>query len=364
MQSPAQGAKQEIYLADKTMTPNSPLDVTPEMIFAGPLRMEYFLTPDGKQYSHLLGGPCLYAGAGAKVWMSDPPGLVARVGENFPSAELASLPARGLDIRGVRVIPHRQPIAGFYCYDQWDECIDWDPVKQYARRNLPCPSELLDYFPPSISESQTVSFSETAIRSEDIPDAYRQARAAYIAPCHYLSQITLSVALRQFGLGTICLAPSKGLYLPTNLPSLGQLLHGIDIFFAREADLKKLFSSDAQDLQGMAEFIARLGPKILLLQNELQGVSIYDLDSRSLRFCPFYSAEIKNPIGIGDSFCGGFLSAWQRSYDPMESALYGCVSVSLAVEGVGGLYALERNPALAEARLFSMRRSLSNFVAG
>ncbi len=321
--------------------------------------MEYFLTPDGKQYSHLLGGPCLYAGAGAKIWMSVPPGLVARVGENFPAADLASLPAMGLDIRGVRTIPHSQPTAGFYCYDQWEQCIDWDPVKQYARRNLACPPELLEYTPPSIRESQTSSFPEIAIRSEDIPEAYREARAAYIAPCHYLSQITLSVALRQFGLGAICLAPSKGLYLPANLPQLGQLLHGIDIFFAREEDLKKLFPFDAQDLRRMAEFIARLGPKILLLQNELQGVSVYDADSRRMGFCSFYPAEIKNPIGIGDSFCGGFLSAWHRCYDPMESALHGCISVSLAVEGVGGLYALDRNPGLAEARLFSLRRSAS-----
>jgi ribokinase len=140
-------------------------------------------------------------------------------------------------------------------------------------------------------------------------------------------------------------------------------LHGIDIFFAREEDLKKLFPSNAQVLRGMAEFIARLGPKIILLQNELQGVSIYDSDSRQMYFCPFYPVEIKNPIGIGDAFCGGFLSAWHRCYDPMESALYGCISVSLAVEGVGGLYALDRNPGLAEARLFSLRQSVSGSSA-
>jgi ribokinase len=337
------------------MTPTSDI----EMIFAGPLRTEYFLTPDGKEYSHLLGGPCLYAGAGAKIWTSDSPGLIARVGENFPQECLELIRAKGLDVRGVRVIPHRQFSAAFYCYDQWDQCIDWDPVKYYARRNLPCPTELLDYSPPSVGESQTASFPDIAIRREDIPNTYLQARIAYIAPCHYLSQITLSVALRHAGLGTICLSPSKGMYAPSSLQQVGQLLHGIDIFFAQEEDLRKLFPAFTRDVREISEFIARMGPKIILLQKELQGVSVYDSDSQRLHFSPFYPVEIKNPIGVGDSFCGGFLAAWHQTYDPVESALHGCISASLTMEGVGGLYALDRNPDLAEARLSSLRRSHS-----
>jgi hypothetical protein len=337
------------------MTPTS----IPEMIFAGPLRMEYFLTPDGQEYSHLLGGSCLYAGSGAKIWTSDSPGLIARVGNNFPAECLTAIQAKGLDIRGVRILGHHESTAGFYCYDQWDQCIDWDPIKFYARRNLPLPLELLEYSPPSISESQTSAFPDLAIRRDDIPDVYLQARSAYLAPCHYLSQITLAVALRQAGVGTICLSPSKGMYIPSSLPAVGQLLHGIDVFFAQEEYLRKLFPSDTRDIREISEFMARMGPKIVLLQKELQGVSVYDSDSKRLHFSPFYPVEMKNPIGVGDAFCGGFLAAWQHSFDPVESALHGCISASLAMEGAGGLYALDRNPDLAEARLFSLRRSLT-----
>jgi ribokinase len=331
----------------------------PEMIFAGPLRMEYFLTPYGKEFSHLLGGSCLYAGSGAKIWTSDSPGLISRVGSNFPAECLEAIREKGLDVRGVRVIAHPESTAGFYCYDQWDQCIDWEPLKYYARRNLPCPPELLDYSPPSIGEGQTAFFPDIAIRREDIPNAYRHAKTAYITPCHYLSQITLSVALRQAGLGTICLSPSKAMYVPTGLQQVGQLLHGIDIFFAQEENLRNLFTSNILETRELSEFIARMGPKIILLQKELQGVSVYDSDSKRFHFSPFYPVEIKNPIGVGDSFCGGFLAAWHQTYDPVESALHGCISASLAIEGPGGMYALDRNPDLAEARLFSLRRSLS-----
>lgn len=329
----------------------------PEMVFAGPLRTEYFLTPDGQENSHLLGGPVVYAGAGAKIWTASSPGLIARVGNNFPAEFLRAIQDKGLDIRGVRILDHRESTAGFFCYDQWDQGIDWDPMKYYARRNLACPPELLDYSPPSIGESQISSFPDIAIRREDIPEAYRQARSAYIAPCHYLSQITLSVALRQAGAGTICLAPSKGMYVPSSLSSVGQLLHGIDIFFAAEEYLRKLFPANTRDIRGISDFIARMGPKIVLVQRELQGVSVYDSDSKRSQFFSFYPADIKNPIGVGDAFCGGFLAAWQQSFNPVESALHGCVSASLAMEGAGGLYALDRNPGLAEARLYSLRRS-------
>jgi sugar/nucleoside kinase (ribokinase family) len=332
----------------------------PEMIFAGPLRTEYFLTPDGKQYSRILGGPCAYAGAGARIWTSKPLGLIARVGENFPTTFLDSIRAKGLDISGVRVIPHRQPTDGFYYFEEWDQCIDWDPVKYYARRSIPCPPELLEYSPPSIGESQTSLFPDIALRSDDIPESYRQARAAYIAPCHYLSQITLSVTMRQNGVGTICLSPSKGMYLPSNMPYIRNLLHGIDIFFAQEEYLQELFQPKIRDPREISEKIAGLGPKIVLIQKDLQGVTVYDADSKKLRFVPFYPSEIKNPVGVGDSFCGGFLASWRDSYDPMESALYGCISASLAVEGVGGLYSLDRNPGLADARLSSLRRSYSD----
>jgi sugar/nucleoside kinase (ribokinase family) len=340
--------------------PNPVSDLFPEVIFAGPLRTEFLLTPDGRHYYNILGGSCLYAGVGARIWDSKPPGLIARVGENFPTAFLNSIRAKGLNIDGVRVLPQKQPTDVFYYFKEWDQCIDWDPVKYYARRNLPCPPELLEYAPPSIGEGRTSLFPDIAIRREDIPDSYRQARAAYIAPCHYLSQITLSVAMRQNGLGTICLSISKGLCQPSGLPYIRKLLHGIDIFFAQEENLEGLFQPKVRETREISERIAGLGPKIILLQKDLQGISVYDADSKKMRFLPFYPAEIKNPIGVGDSFCGGFLISWRKNYDPIESTLWGCVSASLSVEGVGGLYALDRNPGLPEARLSSLRSSYTD----
>jgi sugar/nucleoside kinase (ribokinase family) len=330
----------------------------PFLIIAGPLRMEYFLLPNGDAHSPVLGGPALYAAAGARQWASDGIGLVSRVGRNFSEQSILDIQHKGLDTSGIRIFPAHPPALGFHYYETWEKHIDWDPAKYFAKKNLPCPEELLNYSPPSLSESLLQHYPDTAIRSEDIPAEYFEARAAYIAPCHYQSQITLSVSLRQNGVRTILLSPPEGLLLPSFRSQIREILHGIDILFVREKSLQAFIGDGERDPLKISEYIAHWGPKIVILQNDFQGIHIYDSESGKGYFIPFYPVEMKNPVSIGDSFCGGFLAVWQKTFDLVESTLVGCIAASLSMEGLGALYALERNPGLAQARLTSLRRSV------
>ena len=331
---------------------------TPTLLFAGPLRMEYFLLPDGTIHSRIPGGPALYAAAGARPWTRDPIGLVSRVGKNLSPQWLSVIQSKGIDTAGIRVLPDSSPSLGFHYYETWEKHIDWDPMKYYTKRNRTCPDELLEYVPPSLSENAIHPLPDTAVRAEDIPADYHLARAAYIAPCHYQSQITLSVALRRFGIGTLVLSPPDGLLLPSFRPQMREILHGIDILFTRESSLQTFFGRTDADAGVLSERIARWGPKIVLLQQGFRGIHLYDSESRRPHFIPFYPVEMQNPLAIADSFCGGFLATWRATFDPVESVLVGCISASLAMEGPGGLYDLDRNPGLAEARLASLRRSI------
>jgi hypothetical protein len=329
----------------------------PVLVFAGPVQMEYFLLPDGKAYAGLLGGTALYAAAGARPWTQEGIGLIARVGGNFNPRVLEDIRRRGLDGSGIRIHPDLPPSIGFHYYESWEKHIDWDPVKYYAKHNLPCPQELLRYVPPSQSENSIHPFPETAVRSDDIPAQYLQARAACITPCHYQSQVTLSVSLRQSGVGTILLSPPESLLLPSFRGQIREVLHGIDILFVRGAPARAFVGDRYPDEPAVCEHLAQWGPKIVLLQKEFQGIYAYDSESCKGHFVPFYPTAVKNPHTIGGSFCGGFLAAWRKTFDLVESTLVGCISASLAVEGLGALHALERNPGLAEARLTSLRRS-------
>jgi sugar/nucleoside kinase (ribokinase family) len=331
----------------------------PVFVFAGPIRMEYFLLPNGKAYSNLLGGPALYAAAGAKPWTRDGIGLIARVGANVTGQTIQEITRLGLDGSGIRLFPAQPPSIGFHYYEAWEKHIDWNPVKYFTKYNLACPLELLDYTPPSQSENSISPFPEIAIRRDDIPAQYHQARAVYITPCHYQSQVTLSVSFRQEGVGTIFLSPPEGLLLPSFRLQVRELLHGIDILFAREEPIRAFVGDKYPDEISISEYLSQSGPKIVILQKGFQGIHAYDSESHKGYFVPFYPTDMKNPLAIGDSFCGGFLAEWRKTYDLVESTLAGCISASLAVEGLGVLYSLQRNPGLAEARLTSLRRSLA-----
>jgi sugar/nucleoside kinase (ribokinase family) len=338
---------------------DSMTDAIPTFLIAGPVRMEYFILPDGRSRSHLPGGPALYAAAGARPWTGEGIGLVTRVGKNFSAPALSEIQSRGIDTSGVRILPEGTPSIGFHYYETWDKHVDWDPVKYYTKYRLPVPDDLLEYVSPSLSENAIHPLPETAVRSEDLPAHFLQARAAYIAPCHYQSQVTLSVALRRHGIGLILLSPPERLLLPSFRPQIREMLHGIDVLFTRETSLRLFIGREDADANALSEHIARWGPKIILLQRDFQGVHVYDSESRKSVFIPFYPVEMQNPIAVGDSFCGGFLVAWRSTYNPVESAITGCISASLAMEGLGGMYALERNPGLAEARRTSLRRSVN-----
>ena len=53
-----------------------------------------------------------------------------------------------------------------------------------------------------------------------------------------------------------------------------------------------------------------------------------------------------------------FLAGYRQTYDPVQAALYGNISASLVVEGVGPFYALDTLPGLPEARLEALRQSV------
>jgi ribokinase len=81
---------------------------------------------------------------------------------------------------------------------------------------------------------------------------------------------------------------------------------------------------------------------------------LYDSISKKRWEIPAYPARLTDVTGAGDSFCGGFLTGYQKTYDPLRGVLYGSVSASLTIEGSGTFHALEALPGLAQARLDSL----------
>src|SRR5512135_2634443 len=87
----------------------------PSIVFAGQLRREFLLPPEGRPIIDAPGGNLLYAAAGAAVWESRI-GLVSRVGEDYPQDWLDGLERRGFDTEGIRILPASLELRSFRAY--------------------------------------------------------------------------------------------------------------------------------------------------------------------------------------------------------------------------------------------------------
>ena len=161
-----------------------------EFACVGGMREDYFITASGEVHVHEIGGNTLYAAVGARLW-SEHIGLVARVGENYPREWLTTIQARGLDTRGIKIVPGALDTRTFYAYLSLEERVDTDPTAHFARAGQPLPPELSDYATSTEGQAQRDKFGPLAVRPAEVPGPYLAARGFHFAPYDFVVHATL-----------------------------------------------------------------------------------------------------------------------------------------------------------------------------
>lgn len=329
---------------------------SPSAVFAGKLQRDFVVTPDKKMHLDVLGGNVIYAAVGYKVWQeSPPPGILARVGEDFPKSWLDDCKKRGFDIRGVKVLPGALDLRNFYVYTSLRERAHLDPVAYFGKVGQPFPRALLGYRPNRKSLDSKVDLEDTSIRQSDIPEPYMDATAVHMCPMDYLTHSLLPAVFRQAGFTTVTLDPAESYMNPTFFSDVPSLVTGLTAFLPSEEELRSLFAGRSEDLWEMVEELASYGCEIIVVKRGVRGQYLYDAAAKKRYEITAYDSRMVDPTGVGDAFCGGFLAGFRKTFDPVEAALYGNISASLTTEGVGVFYALDALPGLAEARLDALR---------
>ncbi len=326
-------------------------------LVAGQLRRDYVITPHGTAFSDVLGGSLLYAAAGVAIWESGV-GLISRIGEDFPQEWLERIERYDLDLHGIRILPETIDLRSFVAFPDLETRQTDNPVSHYARLNLPYPKSLLGYSPPAPQPDSRTQPNRLTIRANEIPDHYLDATAAHLCPLDFLSHTLLPTALRQGRITTITLDPAAGYMNPVFWDDIPLVVKGITAFLTSEEKLRGLFQGRTSDLWEMAETIASFGCEIVAIKRQARGQLIYDHAGHNRWIIPAYPAQVVNPTGAGDAFCGGFLAGYRASYDPLRAALCGNISASMVVEGNSPLYPLDALPGLAYARMESLRSSV------
>jgi sugar/nucleoside kinase (ribokinase family) len=331
-------------------------ETTLRYIIAGQLKRDFALIPSGKALVDVPGGNLIYAAAGFGVWEpTEQVGLLARVGEDYPRDWLAAFSRRGFDVRGIRVLPEAIDLRSFYVYtDIYTRLIE-DPAAHFTRLQQSFPKALLNYSPPRNTYDSHSTLTQTSLRQSDIPADYLDATAAHLCPIDFLTHTLLPAVLRQNGFTLVSLDPSPGTMTPNFWDDMPALVSGLTVFLPNEDEMRRLFHGRSTDLWQMMEAIADYGCEFVVVKRGERGQYLYDRATRSRWEVSAYPARVTNPTGAGDSFCGGFLAGYRRTYEPLQAVLYGGISASLTIEGSGAFYSLDALPGLAQARLEALR---------
>ena len=325
-------------------------------IIAGQLRREYIINPKGRVKVDIPGGNVLYTAVGLSNW-DHSIGLVCKAGKNFPIDDLKTIRNSGVDTRGIQISDHELDQRIFYGYSDGENKANLNnPVSYFASLGAEFPKSLLGYSPPDYNSSYlSRKITPFTISLNEIPDDYWEASAAHIGPLDFQSHQFIMSAVRQAHFNHITVDISSEFLSPPFWDDVPGMIEGTNAFLTSESKLLNLYQGRSKDIWEIAESIASHNCPIIIIKRGMQGQYIYDHLGNKRWSIPAYPSSSIDPTGAGDAFNGGFLAGLRTTYDPLEAALEGNISASLAVEGSGAFYALDGLPGLAQARLENLR---------
>jgi sugar/nucleoside kinase (ribokinase family) len=327
----------------------------PDFAIVGGLREDYFITPNGEIHLQEIGGNALYAAVGAALWKKRV-GLMARIGENYPSEWLTQFETKGFDTRGIKILPGMHDTRTFYAYVSLEERVDTNPNVHFARLGQPVPPQLKDYVTSTEGQEERQRFNDLAVRPIDVPKSFEEVRGVHLAPCDYLTQRTLPEKLHELGIKFITCDPSVRFMQPSLKKEVSGVVRGLSAFLPSEMEVKAYYRHDTIDLwEACAEFSA-MGCPTIVIKRGANGSFLYHQGEKW--HIPAYTASVRDVTGAGDAYGGGFNVGLAETNDPVEAAVRGAVSASIVIENVGALSALEANPQLAAARRNSLKESV------
>ena len=324
----------------------------PTFVIAGRLRRDYLLPPFGRPLIDVPGGNLLYAAAGLGVWDNNL-GLLARAGEDYPQEWLRSFEKRGWDTCGIHILAGALDLRYFQARLDSHTIQRANPVTCFARLGLTFPKSLLGYQSPPDTDDRKKPHPASP-NPHHIPSDYLNASIAHLCPLDYVTTCRLLSTFQQANVPFQTLDPAAAYMNVTALDDVRILLQGLLAFLPSEQKLRALFWGSTDDLWQMAETLASFGCEFIVVKRGSRGQMLYDASTKKRWEIPAYPARLEDPTGAGDSFCGGFLAGYQKTFDPLRAVLYGSVSASLTIEGSGAFHALEAMPGLAQARLDSL----------
>ncbi len=298
--------------------------MTPDLVLLGNLLVDDIVYADGSSRMGQAGGAMLYSSLAAVLWDA-PTGCVSVQGDDYPESMLAALRDKGVMLEGLRRLG-ANGIRTWLLYE--------GNLRRVIHR-LGCPThEAVSPVP------------------DDVPQAWRRARAFHLAPMPLATQTALVRAIRAWespeSPAFISVDPYV-LVTPETLAPWGELLAHVDAFFPSEDEL--LLPGATDDPARVLASLAGGRLRYVFAKRGAAGGVMFDAHTHKLHEWPSLTPAILEPTGAGDAFMSGFVTATLSGLTIDDALKRAAVTAGFAIAGVGPAGLLDATRARAEALL-------------
>lgn len=274
------------------------------ILVAGHLSLDRIRTPE-READQVPGGAALYTAVAANVYGGNV-GLLTTRCRDFPELVLARANELGIDTSEVLLVLGEQR-RSFMEYSETFERVThsharqiwYDKSVEQVPRHLPKKDYTVLILPPMLPQVQL--------------EYARWAKSRGMRVCVDTSEY----------------------FAQRDGEALKAVLRSCDLFLPSDVELNLLYPECGGKLEAVVERLGAAGIAAAVIKRAELGAEIYDFQGRSAYRIGIRRTEVKDATGAGDTFNGGFLSAWCRTGDWNCSGRYGAALASLCIEAFG-----------------------------
>jgi sugar/nucleoside kinase (ribokinase family) len=275
-----------------------------KLVIVGTVAFDAIETPFGKT-DKILGGAATYIGLSASRVDVDS-AIVSVVGGDFPSTYIEMLKEKGMDVKGLEIVPDGKTFfwSGKYHNDM------------NSRDTLATELNVLETFNPVV------------------PESYKDSEVVMLGNLHPMVQMGV---INQMNDPKLVVLDTMNFWMDIALEDLKKVIAKVDVITINDEEARQL--SGAYSLVNASKKIMEMGPKYVVIKKGEHGALLFHKEE--MFFAPALPlADVFDPTGAGDSFAGGFTGFLAKtgdySFENMKRAIiHGSCLASFCVEKFG-----------------------------
>lgn len=275
-----------------------------KLVIVGTVAFDAIETPFGKT-DKILGGAATYIGLSASRFDVDS-AIVSVVGGDFPSTYIEMLKEKGMNVKGLEIVPDGKTFfwSGKYHNDM------------NSRDTLATELNVLETFNPVV------------------PESYKDSEVVMLGNLHPMVQMGV---INQMNDPKLVVLDTMNFWMDIALEDLKKVIAKVDVITINDEEARQL--SGEYSLVNASKKIMEMGPQYVVIKKGEHGALLFHKEE--MFFAPALPlAEVFDPTGAGDSFAGGFAGFLAKtgdySFENMKRAIiHGSCLASFCVEKFG-----------------------------